>query len=161
MKKLINLFCLTLMAMATVTLSSCGDDEKDEIMDNGDSRTTAVHRIKISVTGDPGTFKWSANFNGLTWHDNRAEQAIVYDEYGNALGEKTDNFSSLTGQTTKEGTALAAAMVITDFEENNNGEITVRLEGYIDGKLANSMTYTFRGGEKNVHSIGFTTVPLD
>jgi hypothetical protein len=113
------------------------------------------------VTGDPGSFKWSANFNGLTWHDNRAEQAIVYDEYGNALGEKTDNFSSLTGQTTKEGTALAAAMVITDFEENNNGEITVRLEGYIDGKLANSMTYTFRGGEKNVHSIGFTTVPLD
>ena len=102
MKKLINLFCLTLMAMATVTLSSCGE---------------------------------SANFNGLTWHDNRAEQAIVYDEYGNALGEKTDNFSSLTGQTTKEGTALAAAMVITDFEENNNGEITVRLEGYIDGKL--------------------------
>ena len=52
-------------------------------------------------------------------------------------------------------------MVIADFEENNNGEITVRLEGYIDGKLANSMTYTFRGGEKNVHSIGFTTVPLD
>lgn len=161
MKKFVSLFCLTLMAMATVTLSSCGNDEKDEIMDHGDSWITAVHKIRISVTGNPGSFKWSANFNGLTWHDNKAEQAVVYDEYGNALDEKTENFTSLTGQTTREGTALAAAMVVTDFEGNNPGEITVRLEGYIDGRLSNAMTYMFNGGEKNVHSIGFTTVPLD
>ena len=161
MKKLVYLLLITLMATGTATLSSCGDDGKDEIMNDGDSRITAVHKIKITVTGEPGSFKWSANFNGLTWHGNKAEKAIIYDEYGNALGEKTENFTTLTGETTEEGTALAAAMVITDFEEGNTGEITVRLEGFIDGRLANAKTCTFRGGEKNVHSIGFTTVPLD
>ena len=161
MKKVFGLVCLTLMAMVAVTLSSCGDDEKDEIMNNGDGRMTAVHCIKIYVTGEPGSFKWSANFNGLIWRNNKAEKAVVYDEYGKPLGEKTENFTSLTGVTTKDGTALAAAMVVTDFEKGNAGEITVRLEGYVDGRLTNALAYVFRGGEKNVHSIGFSTVPLD
>ena len=161
MKKLFYLACLTMMAMATTTLHSCGDDEKDEMMNNEETRRTAVHKIRITVTGNPGSFQWSANFNGLTWHDNKAEEAVIYDGNGNALAEKTDNFTSLSGETTKDGTALAAAMVVSDLEEGNTGEITVRMEGYIDGRLTNAMTHVLRGGERKYHSIGFTTIPLD
>ena len=162
MKKLFGLFTFVMVTMLTVTLFSCGNDENEDIFNQVENtEITAVHKIKISVTGLPGSFKWSVNFNGLTWHDNKAEKAIVYDENGQALAEKIENFTSLSGETTKDGTTLAAAMIITDFDANNNGEITVKLEGYIDGKLRNTKTYTFKGGEQKMHSFGFTTIPLD
>ena len=162
MKNFISLICFAVMAMAAMTLSSCGDDEKNDIINSGvDNQTTAVHKIKITVTGRPGSFKWKANFNGLVWHHNKAELAVIYDENGNALEGELENFTALTGETTKEGTTLVAAVVVSDFEVGNSGEITFRMEGYINGKLTNTKTYVCRGGEQNVHSIGFSTIPID
>lgn len=163
MKKYFYFICMVFMSIATVTLSSCGNDD-DTTSGNTDADKTemiAVHKIKIAVTGNPGTFKWSATFNGLTYHNHKAEPAVIYDDKGNTVEGRVSNFNTITVETNQYGTALAAAILVTDYDMDKAGDLTFRLEGYVDGKLRNSKTYTVKGGEISSFPIGFTSISLD
>ena len=161
MKKFIYLVCMAVMATATMTVSSCGDDEKDEIENTVDNSLTAVHKIKITMTGNIDKFKWSVNFKGMTWHDNVASMATIYDANGNAIEGYVENIPDISGETNKYGTTLAAAVVVTDFGANNTDEISVKLEGFKNGKLTNAKTFDIKGSGYGVHSFAFTTIPTD
>lgn len=150
---------IVLMAMTSLSLISCGDDD-DNPKTTAGKETIAVHKIKITVAGNPDLFRWEANFNGLTWVNNTASPAIIYDENGKEI-DFVENFTQVTAQTDKNGSLMAAAMVVTDFDERNTGEITVTFEGWIGGKRTNSKVYTIKAGAQKAHTLSFTTIPLD
>lgn len=161
MKKLFYLMGFALMTVMALTLTSCGDDDDDLSNTTTTKELTAVHKIKITVTGQTDKFKWNATFRGMVWNSNNtAEAAKIYDDKGNVF-EYVENFSEAVGRTDKNGTLMAAAMVITDFDENNTGEITVKMEGWVDSKMTNSKTVVIKAGEQKAHALSFTTVPID
>ena len=96
----------------------------------------------------------------MVWNGSQAEVAKIYDEKGNVI-EYLENFSQVSAQTDKNGTLMAAAILITDFDENNTGEMTIQLEGWIDGKMTNSKTVKIKAGEQKAHTVSFSTVPLN
>ena len=161
MKKFIYLMSVALMAMMSFTLTSCGGDDDDNVLNTTTTENLkAVHKIKVTVSGQTNLFKWSAHFRGMVWNGNQAEVAKIYDEKGNVI-EYLENFSQVTAQTDKNGTLMAAALLITDFDENNTGEMTIQLEGWIDGKMTNSKTIKIKAGEQKAHTVSFSTVPLN
>lgn len=159
MKKFYFLMTIVLMAMMSLSLTSCGDDDDDFKTTTG-KETIAVHKIKITVSGRPDLFKWKANFTGMTLVGNASVPSNVYDEDGNVI-DVVENFSQVTVQTDKNGSMMAAAMVVTDFDEGNTGEMTINFEGWIGGKRTNSKTVTIKAGEQKAHALSFTTIPLD
>ena len=103
----IYLVCMAVMATATVTVSSCGDDEKDEIENTVDNSITAVHKIKITVTGNIDKFNWTVHFKGMTWHNNVASVATIYDAKGNAIEDFVENVPDISGETNKSNPTLS------------------------------------------------------
>lgn len=161
MKKIHYLFCIAMMTIATMTLTTAcgGDDEDRPFVDNNDHPITAVHKIIIRVSGDTDNFKWRANFTALEWDGSKAKATDVFDEKGKILPQIVENFSYLSAETNKNGTTMATAMLVSDKVENNTGVLTVKYEGYLNGKMTNSKTFVIQGGKEVVQTIAFTSMP--
>lgn len=158
MKKFICLLSIVMMAFASVVLSSCGNDDDEENNNEITLKMTAVHKIKITLTGDTDNFNCSALFKGMTWQNNKAEIAEIFDDNGKVLMGQVENFTSLTGNTNKYGTTLVVAVLISDNKPGNTGEVIIKFEGYIDGKITNTQSYTIKGSEEKYHSFTFSTI---